>query len=429
MMQHNPEVQQWFVPSHQRTGQQPAALAGAILAYVQHLEAPLPALAGAVETIAQKHCSLLIPAEGYGIVGTHLLESLKEVANAPTDLVDAYAEAYGVLADVFIQREKAIYAQQKHAPGGWSGKRRFVVARKEKESDDMMSLYLRPVDGKKVIKHKGGQYTAIWPAAKLSDAPYFAPRNYSLSCGPNDDEYRISVRHQKAGTAGVPNGVYSSYINEKVNAGDEFDMSPPSGNFTVDLDAMQKRTTLFLSAGSGLTPLTSMALEASAHFRDAADKEITAGKAGILSKIGIHNPETQSKGMYWLHASASDATCPHRMLHEVAASGHLYHSVKHTTLVDAPFVDGASRSFNKAYTPSRHATAGNRSYLNGQPLDAGRIAQLMASNDLSLATDVDVYLTGPLGFMKQMAQGLKRHGLPDDRLKYETFGPTAPLHD
>ena len=69
----NPEVKAFFNQSHQHSGGQQRALAGAICAYFTHID-NLDALGPAVELIAQKHCSLNIKAEHYPIVGKHLLQ-------------------------------------------------------------------------------------------------------------------------------------------------------------------------------------------------------------------------------------------------------------------------------------------------------------------------------------------------------------------
>ena len=119
MFEGNPEVLAYFNPAHQHSGGQQRALAGAICAYAANSD-NLGALGPAVELIAQKHCSLGIQAEHYPIVGKHLLVAIKDVlGDAATDeVIGAWAEAYGFLAEVFIGREAAIYQEQAAAPGG-----------------------------------------------------------------------------------------------------------------------------------------------------------------------------------------------------------------------------------------------------------------------------------------------------------------------
>lgn len=75
--------------------------------YIDQLETILPA----VKQIAQKHRSLAVKAEHYPIVGEHLLGAIKEVLqdSATEEILQAWGEAYGVIADVFISIEKEMY--------------------------------------------------------------------------------------------------------------------------------------------------------------------------------------------------------------------------------------------------------------------------------------------------------------------------------
>lgn len=63
----------------------------------------------AVEKIAQKHASLNIKPEHYPIVGENLLAAIDELLSPGQEVLDAWGRAYGVLANIFIQREAEIY--------------------------------------------------------------------------------------------------------------------------------------------------------------------------------------------------------------------------------------------------------------------------------------------------------------------------------
>src|SRR5690606_17813538 len=133
---HNPEVAPFFNPANQFAGSQQRALAAAICAYAANID-NLEVLGGAVELIAQKHASLRIKPEHYPIVGENLLASIREVLGdaATDDIINAWGEAYGFLANILIGREAQIYKEQSETPGGWAEFRSFRVARKEKESE------------------------------------------------------------------------------------------------------------------------------------------------------------------------------------------------------------------------------------------------------------------------------------------------------
>ena len=67
-----------------------------------------------VQRIAIRHCDCGVEEEHYPIVGKHLLEAIKQVlGEAATDeIIDAWAKTYEVIAQVFIDAEKEIYASR-----------------------------------------------------------------------------------------------------------------------------------------------------------------------------------------------------------------------------------------------------------------------------------------------------------------------------
>ncbi len=116
-----------------------------------------------MELIAQKHCSLGIHPEHYPVVGKYLLEAIEDVlGDAATDeIIRAWAEAYGMLADVFIDRERHIYSSQRDLPGGWNGYRTFIIDRKFAETETVTSFYLIPADGGLLPRYEPGQYITV----------------------------------------------------------------------------------------------------------------------------------------------------------------------------------------------------------------------------------------------------------------------------
>lgn len=255
MFRENPEVLAFFNPAHQRTGGQQRALAGAICAYAQHVDNPA-VLADAVELIAQKHASLGIRPEHYPIVGENLLASIREVlGEAATDeIITAWAEAYGALADLFIQREGQIYQQQEDT-FGWEGFKPFLVEKRERCSDNIESFYLCPADGEPLAPHQPGQYITV--RVPLPDGTTTL-RNYSLSNRPGEPWFRISVKREAGDGAAIPDGVVSSYLHDTLRTGDSIEVAPPAGEFTLAQPADSATPLVFLAGGVGITPLMSM---------------------------------------------------------------------------------------------------------------------------------------------------------------------------
>lgn len=111
MFENNPEVKEMFNMDNQKSGSQPKALAMTILAAAQNID-NLEVLLPAVKKIGQVHVNTNVKPEHYPIVGQNLLIAIKEVlGDAATDeVLSAWGEAYGVIAQVFIDVEKDIYA-------------------------------------------------------------------------------------------------------------------------------------------------------------------------------------------------------------------------------------------------------------------------------------------------------------------------------
>lgn len=256
MLSHNPELMQVFNMGHQRAGFQQQALAGAVLAYAENIE-NLPALLGAVAHIANKHVSVGIRAEHYPIVGKHLIASIKEVLGdaATPELIDAWTAAYMQLADVLIGAEKAIYDKNAVAEGGWTGWRFFKVAEKSKQTDNVTSFKLVPVDNGKMPEVKAGQYISVRVFVKGQDL--IQPRQYTVV---KADATSLTIAVKKVEAAEKsPAGMVSNTLHNDINEGDVVEVSFPVGEFNLPEGNGEL---CLLSAGIGITPLFAMLKEA-----------------------------------------------------------------------------------------------------------------------------------------------------------------------
>ena len=370
MFSGNPEVKAYFNQAHQ-TGTQQRALAGSICAYAANID-NLGALGDAVELITQKHCSLMIQPEHYPIVGKHLLVAIKDVlGEAVTDEVrDAWAEAYGVLAQVLIDREKQIYENQASAPGGWNGYRPFVVDRKVRESDIVTSFYLRPQDGGPLPTFTPGQYVTVkvdHPTTPTS------PRNYSLSDRPGLGHYRISVKREP----GAPPGLVSNYLHDQVREGDVVNLGPPCGEFTLDPTAANGRPIVLVSGGVGLTPILSM-----------------------LKTLAHHRVDTP---IYFVHGARNGTT--HALADEVKQIASERPNIRAHVRYSEPDPDDV--------------VAGRCDDVG--MLDAELVRQIVRDSD------AEFYFCGPKPFMSGLYCGLVEWGVPAERLHFEFFGPKQEL--
>ena len=110
MFTNHPELLNIFNHANQSQGRQQVALANMVYAAAQHIDR-LEAVLPAVKQVAHKHRSLGVKPEHYPIVGEYLLGAIKEVLGeaATEEIIGAWAEAYGVIAQVFIDIEDDMY--------------------------------------------------------------------------------------------------------------------------------------------------------------------------------------------------------------------------------------------------------------------------------------------------------------------------------
>src|SRR4051795_11693018 len=93
----------------------------------------------------------------------------------------------------------------------WTGLRPLRVAHKIRESNNVISLVLEPVDGHPLAAPLPGQFVVL-RLKPASSAPALT-RSYSVSGEPSTERYRVSVKREPGGGAGT-------YIDEGLQVGD-----------------------------------------------------------------------------------------------------------------------------------------------------------------------------------------------------------------
>lgn len=158
----HPELMHVFNMANQAQGKQARALAESVFMYATHIE-KLQDLGPMVKHIAHKHASLAVAPEHYPIVGKYLLEAIRDHLGLAVDdpVLGAWAEAYGQLADVFIDTEETLYRENAGKVGGWRGWRPFVIESAEPVAAGVKSFRLRPEDGGPIASFLPGQYVGV----------------------------------------------------------------------------------------------------------------------------------------------------------------------------------------------------------------------------------------------------------------------------
>ena len=373
MFGNHPELLNIFNHANQKQGRQQKALAGTVYAaamYIDNLEAILPV----VKQIAHKHRSLGIKPEHYPIVGKHLLLAIKDVlGDAATDeIIDAWGQAYNLIADAFISVEAEMYEEAATQDGGWDGFRNFVVDRKVVESEVITSFYLKPEDKKEIATFIPGQYISI--KMEIGGEEFTHIRQYSLSDAPGRDYYRISVKRE-AGTQN-PDGMVSNYLHDGVKEGEILKVSAPAGDFILDTE--KNTPVVLLSGGVGLTPMMSM----------------------LKTLVEIQ----PSREVTFVHAAANSNV--HALRDEVEELSKL-ETVKSFFFYDSPTEEDR---MNNRFDVEGYIT---REWLE----------------DKVSVDNADFYFCGPVPFMKAINRSLKDLGVKEDRINFEFFGPMGNLEE
>ena len=375
MFSHNPEVGPFFNPANQAEGTQQRALAQAICAYAANID-NLDVLGDAVELIANKHVSLMIKPEHYPIVGENLLASIKEVLGdgATDDIINAWAEAYGFLTDVLVGREKQIYSDSATKNGGWEGFRKFKVHKKDQESSNITSFYLKPEDGGALPEFLPGQYITVRVPTPDGSTTM---RNYSLSNKPGRDYLRISVKRELARVADAPNGYVSNMLHDNIAEGDTLEIGPPCGEFFLNVKDRHERPLVLLAAGIGITPIMSIL-------------KTTLDAMPDRETILIHGCLTDEVQPFKTAIDELASTHPNLNVHyrysDVAQDDVPSDGNCSVGMVDAELIE--------SLVPDRHA---------------------------------DYYFCGPKPFMINIYQDLLMWGIPATQVHFEFFGPRQDL--
>lgn len=116
------------------------------------------------------------------------------------------------------------------------------------ETPDAVTLHFwHPLN--EVVKYQPGQFLTLLLPQNGSKVR----RSYSMSSSPYTDvSLAITVKR-------LPGGFASEYLTQEVKVDDVLEVMEPMGHFVPKIDADQKRSVVLIGAGSGITPLMSIA--------------------------------------------------------------------------------------------------------------------------------------------------------------------------
>lgn len=127
-----------------------------------------------------------------------------------------------------------------------------------RETPDAVSIAFDiPSELESDYQFSAGQYLTLRKVIEGEDIR----RSYSICTAPDDHELRIAVKQ-------VENGVFSSWINQHVQPGDVLEVMTPTGRFGLAHAPGKGRHHVAFAAGSGITPVLSIARDVLAREPD-----------------------------------------------------------------------------------------------------------------------------------------------------------------
>jgi ring-1,2-phenylacetyl-CoA epoxidase subunit PaaE len=118
-----------------------------------------------------------------------------------------------------------------------------------------------PDDLKSEFQFKQGQHLTLRTMIDGTEVR----RSYSLCSSPIENKWKVAVKK-------INEGLFSTFVNEKLKKGDVLDVMAPNGTFYTEVDPSVAKNYIAFAAGSGITPIlsiikTHLALEPNATFK------------------------------------------------------------------------------------------------------------------------------------------------------------------
>ncbi len=255
----------------------------------------------------------------------------------------------------------------------WNGLRKFTVARKVRECEDVFSFYLAPHDGKPLSPFKPGQYLTFSLNVPGQGKPVI--RCYSLSDSARKEHYRVTIKRAlpPPDAPDGKGGLASSFFCDAIKQGDILDVKAPGGHFFLDMG--KERPIVLISGGVGITPMLCM-----------------------LNAV----LESGSKREVWFFFGARNRAehIQKEHLEKIAAE---HDNVR----------------LHVCYSKPGSNDVQGRDYQHAERVSIDLLKRILPSNNY------DYFLCGPGAFMKSITDGLSEWGVPDSSVFFEAFGPAT----
>lgn len=118
----------------------------------------------------------------------------------------------------------------------------------KRETDQCVTVTLDiPKEYRELFSYQSGQYLTFKKEIDSEDIR----RSYSLCTAPHENEMSVAIKKVKG-------GVFSTFANKNLHAGETLDAMPPQGSFICKSQNDEDKHYMAFAAGSGITPIISI---------------------------------------------------------------------------------------------------------------------------------------------------------------------------
>jgi ring-1,2-phenylacetyl-CoA epoxidase subunit PaaE len=175
----------------------------------------------------------------------------------------------------------------------------------KRETQSAVSVsFTVPSELKNTYQFIAGQYINI----KLTLDGKEIRRAYSICSSPESEELRIAIKS-------VKNGLFSTFANENLKAGDLLEVGTPEGKFTFEPQANRQRNYAAFVAGSGITPVMSILKSVLHNEKDSSFVLVYGNKNNdeTIFYQELHNLQQQYVGRFFVHYVFSQIIVPNEL--------------------------------------------------------------------------------------------------------------------
>lgn len=241
------------------------------------------------------------------------------------------------------------------------------VAEVRPETDSAVCLTFDVPDPlRKTFRFIQGQYLTL----NAEIAGEQVSRSYSICSGIDDGHLRVGIRK-------IDGGVFSTYANEELHAGDEIRVMPPKGEFHTPLKADHANNYMCICIGCGITPILA-----------------------IVKSILVREPLSV---VTLLYGNRNSATVMFK--NELSLLKNRYMT-----------------RFNWLNILSREEQ--DADVLYGR-LDNRKGGELQRKRLIDIARTDEFFLCGPQSMISEVSRGLRGSGVDESHIHYELFSSSA----